>query len=81
MACAGRNRMVKEKRSKNELETTILACCIARDLDVQRVVVWPTKALGWYAGFAAVPQLLVPYRARFERIVAEWQEVFDLAEQ
>jgi hypothetical protein len=41
--------MVKEKRSKNELETTILACCIARDLDVQRVVVWPTKALGWYA--------------------------------
>jgi hypothetical protein len=73
--------MVKEKRTKNELETTILACCIARDLDVQRVVVWPTKAFGWYAGFAAAPRLLVPYRARFERIVAEWQEVFDLAEQ
>ena len=73
--------MVKEKRTKKELETTILACCIACDLDVQRVVVWPTKTFSWYAGFAAEPRLLVPYRPRFERIVAEWQEVFDLAEQ
>jgi hypothetical protein len=74
--------MVKEKRTKKELETTILACCIARDLDVQRVVVWPTKTFGWYwyAGYAAAPALLVPYRKTFERIVAEWQEVFDLAE-
>ena len=55
--------MVKEKRTKKELETTILACCIARDLDVQRVVVWPIKTFGWYAGFAAAPRLLVPYRA------------------
>ena len=39
--------MVKEKRTKKELETTTLACCIARDLDVQRVVVWPTKTFGW----------------------------------
>lgn len=38
--------MVKEKRTKKELETTTLACCIARDLDVQRVVVWPTKTFG-----------------------------------
>lgn len=73
--------MVKEKRTKSELETTILACCIACDLDVQRVVVWPTHKFGWYVGFAAAPRLLGPYRARFERIVAEWQEVFDLAEQ
>jgi hypothetical protein len=73
--------MVKEKRTKKELETTILACCIARDLDVQRVVVWPTRTFSWHAGFAAAPGLLVPYRARFDRIVAEWQEVFDLAEQ
>jgi hypothetical protein len=73
--------MVKEKKTKNELETTLLACCIARYLDVQRVVVWPTKTFGWYAGYAAAPALLVPYRAGFERIVAEWQGVFDLAEQ
>ena len=69
------------KRTKKELETTILACCIARDLDVQRVVVLPTKTFGWHAGFVATPRLLVSYRASFERIVAEWQEVFDLAEQ
>jgi hypothetical protein len=52
--------MVKEKRTKKDLETTILACCIARDLDVQRVVVWPTKTFGWYAGFAAAPRPPLP---------------------
>ena len=51
--------MVKEKRTKKELETTILASCIARDLDVQRVV---TKTFSWYAGFAAAPRLLVSHR-------------------
>jgi hypothetical protein len=73
--------MVKEKRTKKELETTILGCCIARNLDVQRVIVWPSQTFGWYAGFAAAPALMVPYRASFERIVAELRQDFDLGEQ
>jgi hypothetical protein len=72
--------MVKEKRTKTELETTILGYCIARNLDVQRVVVWPSKTNGWDAGFAAASVLLVPYRAGFERIVADLRKDFDLGE-
>jgi hypothetical protein len=73
--------MVKDKRTKTELETTILGCCIARNLDVQRVVVWPSKTNGWDASFAASSALLAPYRLGFERIVAELRKDFDLGEQ
>ncbi len=68
-------------RQEPELETTILGFCIGRNLNVQRVVVWPSKTYGWNAGFAAAPALTVPYGARFQRIVAELREDFDLDEQ
>jgi hypothetical protein len=41
--------MVEEKRTNKELETTMLGCCIARDLDVERVIVWPSGRDGWDA--------------------------------
>jgi hypothetical protein len=44
--------MVKEKRTNKELETTILGCCIARDLDVERVIVWRS---GGMAGTQPIP--------------------------
>jgi hypothetical protein len=46
--------MVKEKRTKKELETSIPACCIARDLDVRRVVVWANRDAR--AGTQALPR-------------------------
>jgi hypothetical protein len=71
-------RMVKEKRTNKELETTILGCCIARDLDVERVIVWPSGRDGWDATYTAAPALMVLYRTRFERIVTDLQKDFDL---
>jgi hypothetical protein len=73
--------MAKEKKTSKEIAATILACCIARNLDIQSVTVWPSEAYGWDASFAAAPALLVPDVTRFEGIVLELRTIFELIDE
>jgi hypothetical protein len=71
--------MTKEKMTSTEIAAAILGCCIARNLNVRRVVIWPSLTFGWDATFDADPALIAPYMAKFENIVREFREMFDLA--
>jgi hypothetical protein len=69
--------MKKEKMTAKEIAATILAYCIAHNLDIRRVTVWPSGANGWDACFLADFTSISPYMARFERIVFELRAMFD----
>jgi hypothetical protein len=73
--------MNKEKMTGKEIAAAILACCIAGNLDIQRVTVWPSEANGWDASFLADLASISPYIARFERIVFELRAMFDLTDE
>jgi hypothetical protein len=45
--------MIKEKTTGKEIAATILAYCVASNLDIRRVTVWPSEANGWNASFLA----------------------------
>jgi hypothetical protein len=47
-----------------EIAATILAYCIASNLDIRRVTVWPSEANGWDASFLADLTSISPYVAR-----------------
>jgi hypothetical protein len=73
--------MNKEKVTGKEIAATILAYCIARNLDIRRVTVWPSEVNGWDASFLADLTSISPYIARFERIVFELRPMFDLIDE
>lgn len=73
--------MNKEKMTAKEIAATILSCCIARNLDIRRVTVWPNEAYGWDASFLAEFTSISPYMARFESIVFELRAMFDLIDE
>jgi hypothetical protein len=73
--------MNKEKMTGKEITATILSCCIARNLDVRRITVWPSEANGWDASFLADVTSISPYMARFERFVFELRAMFDLIDE
>ena len=73
--------MNKAKMTGKEIAATILSCCIARNLDIRRVTVWPSKANGWDASFLADLTSISPYVARFERIVFELRAMVDLNDE
>ena len=73
--------MTKEKKTGKEIAAAILAYCIASNLDIQRVTVWPSEADGWDASFLADLTSISPYIARFESIVFELRAMFDLIDE
>jgi hypothetical protein len=73
--------MSKEKMTAKEIAATILSCCIARNLDIRRVTVWPSEAYGWDAAFLAEFKSISTYMDRFERIVFELRAMFDLIDE
>jgi hypothetical protein len=75
------DQMTKEKKTSKEIAATILACCIACNLDIRRVTVWPTAANGWDASFLADLTSISPYISRFERIVFDLRAMFDLIDE
>jgi hypothetical protein len=73
--------MNKEKMTNKQLAATILSYCIARNLDIRSVMVWPCLTLGWDAAFVAAPAHYFSYMARFDSIVIELRTMFDLADE
>jgi hypothetical protein len=73
--------MNKEKMTGKEIAAAILAYCIASNLDIRRVTVWPREASGWDASFLADLTSISPYMARFERIVSELRATCDLIDE
>ena len=73
--------MNKEKMTTREISATVLSFCIARNLDIQSVAVWPSRTLGWDASFVADPALFYLYMTRFENIVIELRATLDLANE
>jgi hypothetical protein len=73
--------MNKEKMTRKELATTILSYCIARNLDIESVMVWPSQAFGWDASFVADPALFFPYMTRFDNLLIELRAAFDLVDK
>jgi hypothetical protein len=73
--------MTKEKKTSKEIAAAILAYCIACNLDVRKVTVWPSEANGWDASFLADLTSISPYIARFESIVFELRAMFDLIDE
>jgi hypothetical protein len=73
--------MNKEKMTGKAIAATILSCCIARNLDIRRVTVWPSEADGWDASFLADLTSISPYIARFESIVFELRAMCDLIDE
>ena len=71
--------MTKEKMTSKEIAAAILSCCIAHNLDVRRVMIWPNPTFGWDAAFEADSALRASYMAKFENIVREFRATFDLA--
>jgi hypothetical protein len=74
----GSRAMPKEKTTSKEIAAAILSCCIAHNLNIRRVMIWPSLTFGWDATFDADPAQISPYMARFENIVREFREMFDL---
>jgi hypothetical protein len=68
----------KENMTSKEIAAAILTCCIAHNLNIRRVMIWPSLSFGWDATFDADPALISPYMAKFENIVREFREMFDL---
>jgi hypothetical protein len=70
--------MPKEKITSKEIAAAILCCCIAHNLDVRRVMIWPSPTFGWDAAFDADSGLRAHYMGTFENIVREFRETFEL---
>jgi hypothetical protein len=78
----GPRRMTKEKMTRKELAATILSYCIARNLDIRSVMVWPSQAFGWDASFvAADPALFFAYMTSFDNLLIELRATFDLVDE
>jgi hypothetical protein len=73
--------MSKEKLTAKEIAATILSYCIARNLDIQSVVVWPSQMFGWDASFVADSSLYFPYMTRFNNVMIELRAMFDLIDE
>ena len=73
--------MNKEKMTGREIAATILAYCIARNLNIRRVTVWPREASGWDASFLADLTSISPYWPGSNGIVFELRAMFDLTDE
>lgn len=74
-------QMNKEKMTSREIAATILSICVARNLDIERVSVWPSQTLGWDASFVAAPALFYAYMTRFESVVIELRAMLELVDE
>ena len=68
--------MLKQQKTKHELETLILDKARAT-MELREVTVFGVGTQ-WQATFAAKPQLMMPYGALFQEIVMEMRDLYEL---
>ena len=68
--------MLKQQKTKRELETLILDKSRAT-MELEEVTVFGIGTQ-WQATFAAKPHLMMPYGALFRAIVTEMRDIYEL---